>query len=385
MKIYLVGGAVRDQLLGWPIKERDWVVVGATVSDMLRLGYKQVGKDFPVFLHPQTNEEYALARMERKVQPGYKGFTFDTSPQVTLEEDLIRRDLTINAMAETPEGKLVDPYHGKEDLEARMLRHVSPAFAEDPVRILRVGRFLARYAHVGFKVAPETIELMHQMVTSGEVDALVPERVWKELERALGEPNPEQFFTVLAQCGALPILFPSLRMDGLGLQALQAAAYPPVDTTVRFAVLLHAMPEDISPEETPAFEKQVRATCNELCHRYRVPNAYRELALLTACHFRAAFDAETLHVDRLLSLFSALDIYRREERFQQFLLACKIISHVHQRNFDAEWLFNCAQIVKSVDVQALIAQGFTGQSLAIELKNKRREILEAWLSAQAHS
>src|SRR3990167_6080610 len=223
MKIYLVGGAVRDQLLGLPVKEQDWVVVGATIEEMLTAGYRQVGKEFPVFLHPKTGEEYALARMERKINPGYKGFTFDTSKDVTLEEDLSRRDLTINAMAETPEGELVDPFHGKKDLEQKILRHVSPAFAEDPVRILRVGRFLARYAHLGFHIAPETITLMRHMVKVGEVNALVAERVWKELERALGEKNPEKFFEALANCEALAILFPDLPIDSIGIKALVKA------------------------------------------------------------------------------------------------------------------------------------------------------------------
>src|SRR3990167_2277218 len=229
MKIYLVGGAVRDKLLGWPVKERDWVVVGATVNDMLGLGYRQVVKEFPVFLHPKTNEEYALARMERKTEPGYKGFAFDSSPTVTLEEDLLRRDLTINAMAIAVEDvdkkkpAIIDPYHGQDDLNKKLLRHVSPAFAEDPVRILRVGRFLARYASLGFKVAPETTELMCKMTAAGEVDALVAERVWKELERALGEKNPEKFFDVLASCHAMSILFPHLHVDGAGMAALKEA------------------------------------------------------------------------------------------------------------------------------------------------------------------
>src|SRR3990167_4434003 len=239
MKIYLVGGAVRDQLLGLPVKERDWVVVGATINDMLKLGYKQVGKEFPVFLHPKTKEEYALARMERKVKPGYQGFTFDTSPIVTLEDDLIRRDLTINAMAEDEDGALIDPYHGKADLEAKILRHTSPAFSEDPVRILRLARFLARFASLGFSIAQETHDLMQTMVQNGEVDALVPERVWKEFERSLREPNPEKFFEVLAACHALPRLFPSIAIKSDGMAALLAATTLTRQPLVRFAALLH--------------------------------------------------------------------------------------------------------------------------------------------------
>ena len=272
MKIYLVGGAVRDKLLGLPIKEKDWVVVNATVDDMLALRYRQVGKEFPVFLHPKTGEEYALARMERKVKPGYQGFTFDTSPDVSLEEDLIRRDLTVNAMAEGEDGKLTDPYGGKKDLDAKVLRHVSPAFAEDPVRILRVGRFFARYAQLGFTIAPETIALMKQMVQAGEVNALVAERVWKELERALGEKNPEKFFEALAICDALPILFPGIQINSDGMKALTAAAILSDKSVIRFAALLHALPD-------------AKQTISSLCDRYRVPNSFRELALLTATHY----------------------------------------------------------------------------------------------------
>lgn len=360
MQIYLVGGAVRDQLLGLPVKERDWVVIGATVSDMLKLGFRQVGKEFPVFLHPQTNEEYALARMERKVKPGYTGFTFDTSPSVMLEDDLQRRDLTINAMAQTPEGILIDPYHGKEDLKHKILRHVSPAFAEDPVRILRVGRFLARYAHRGFHVAPETLELMRKMVTIGEIDALVAERVFKELERALAEKNPEFFFAVLAQCGALPILFPHLSPDGKGMAALKKAVLLTADPAIRFAALLHELPE-----------QSIKAVCD----RYRVPTAYAELARLTARHHPQAIKAQRLSAEELLNLLAALDVFRREERFKNFLLACQAITHF----INPQWLMECAKAAKAVDVQALIAQGFTNNALAEKLKEKRREKIGEWL------
>lgn len=378
MKIYLVGGAVRDKLLGLPVNERDWVVVGASVEDMLKLGYKQVGKEFPVFLHPKTGEEYALARMERKVKPGYKGFTFDTSPDVTLEEDLIRRDLTINAMAETPDGKIEDPYHGKQDLEQKILRHVSPAFAEDPVRILRVGRFLARYAHMGFHVAPETIELMRNMVAAGEVDALVAERVWKELERALGEKNPEKFFEVLKQCGALPKLFPHLEKDSKGICALKSACKITPNSAVRFAALFHST---------------TKQNIAEISKRYRVPNAYHELAKLTALHYEKALSAQTLSADELLSLFSALDIYRRKERFHDFLFACAAIGIATESEQDDEylktrmgylmnWLHNCAHAAKSADVQALIAQGLEGAALAEKLKEKRLEKITEFLHQQ---
>lgn len=368
MKIYLVGGAIRDHLLHLPVKERDWVVVGATVSDMLALGYKQVGKEFPVFLHPRTSEEYALARMERKTKPGYKGFVFDTSPTVTLANDLIRRDLTINAMAQSTEGELIDPYHGKEDLEKKILRHVSPAFAEDPVRILRVGRFLARYAHLGFHVAPETMTLMHQMVKAGEVDALVAERVWKELERALSEKNPEKFFEVLHECHALSSLFPHLSMDGVGMKALLAATEMTHQSAIRLAALLHALPK---PKES----------IQSLAARYRIPNYFRELATLTAMHHQKALHSKTLNAEQLLELLSSLDVFRREKRFNDFLTTCQAIAKAHGTSIDTEWLKSCANEAKSVEVQALLAQGLEGNELANRLKEERRKKIAAWIKS----
>lgn len=367
MKIYLVGGAVRDKLLGLPVKERDWVVVGATVADMLKQGFKQVGKEFPVFLHPKTGEEYALARMERKVEAGYKGFAFDASPLVTLEEDLLRRDLTINAMAEDQDGTIIDPYGGQKDLEQRVLRHVSLAFTEDPVRILRVGRLLARYASLGFKIAPETITLMQQMTAAGEVDALVAERVWKELERALAEKNPEQFFTALAAAGALPKLFPAVSLDGPGMQALNRATALSTDTAVRLAALLHAFPDP-------------KISINQLATRYRLPNAYLELAKLTAYHHQTALKAQQLTSEPLLSLFSALDIYRRDDRFQQFLLACSAISPT---TFDRKWLNSAAQAAKQVDIQSLLATGLEGIALAARIKDERKKALDIFLQHSA--
>lgn len=365
MKIYLVGGAVRDKLLGLPVKERDYVVVGATVADMLRLGYQQVGKEFPVFLHPRTREEYALARMERKTSPGYTGFSFDTSPSVSLEEDLLRRDLTINAMAETDEGVIIDPYGGQEDLKKKLLRHVSPAFAEDPVRILRIGRFLARYQHLGFSIAPETVSLMHTMVQSGEVDALVAERVWKELERALGEKNPEAFFSTLEMCAALRVLFPDLSKSTL-TTLITAAALSPT-SIIRFAALLHGLPE--KPIKT-------------LCDRYRIPNAYRELAVLVARHASSALRATSLTAEELLTLFHALDIFRREERFADFLSVCQIIAKTEKKPFPLNWLLHCAHAAKSYNVQELIQQGLTDQALALALKEKRKESIAVWLAKQ---
>lgn len=372
MKIYLVGGAVRDKLLGLPVKERDWVVVGASVKDMTAKGYRQVGKEFPVFLHPRTNEEYALARTERKTGPGYKGFAFDSSSQVTLEDDLSRRDLTINAMAETEEGELIDPYHGKQDLDAHLLRHVSPAFAEDPVRILRIARFLARYASLGFKIAPETMGLMKQMVQSGEVNALVPERVWKELERALEEPNPELFFVTLQECGALTILFPGISIDSNGFKALIAAAKltanHPHRGMIRFAALLHDLPNG-------------KKAISTLCKDCRAPNAYTELGALTATHYATAMQINSANAQEILKLLNALDIYRREERFDDFIFACNAIAQVTKTKFDADHLLRLANVAKSVDVKLLIQQGLDGQALANGINHERLKKIEECINS----
>src|SRR6201996_912747 len=302
MEVYLVGGAVRDRLLGLPVHERDWVVVGASPEDLEREGYVSVGKEFPVFLHPDTKEEYALARLERKVAPGYRGFTTQFSPDVTLEEDLKRRDLTVNAMAEKPSGEIIDPHGGQRDLEARLLRHVSDAFVEDPVRILRVARFAARYADLGFRVADDTLVLMKQMVDSGEVDALVPERVWQETERALGEPRPDVFFQTLRDCGALAVIFPEI--DALYGVPQPAKWHPEIDTgihvmlavryaakigaptSVRFGVLMHDLGKALTPRETlPSHHGHEEAgvpLVEALSERLRVPNNFRELGVLAA-------------------------------------------------------------------------------------------------------
>ncbi len=362
MKIYLVGGAVRDKLLGLPVKERDYVVVGATVENMLELGFRQVGKEFPVFLHPKTSEEYALARMERKVKPGYKGFAFDTSPDVDLQSDLIRRDLTINAMAEDEEGKLYDFYGGKKDIDKKILRHVSPAFAEDPVRILRIGRFLARYYHLGFHVADETIALMREMVAAGEVDALVAERVWKELERALTEKNPEKFFAVLDECGALAKLFPDIQV-----QTLQQASSISSDPVVRFAAL--------TAPSSAAFAKMI-------CDNYRAPNEYRELAQLTIRHHPQALKAREATAEALLHLFNGLDIFRREARFNKFVLVVQAIAQTLGKNFDPEFLQGAARAAKSVNVHQLLAQGLKGEALANALKKEREERIAEWIKHQ---
>jgi tRNA nucleotidyltransferase (CCA-adding enzyme) len=343
MEVYLVGGAVRDRLLGLPVHERDWVVVGARPEDLERQGYMSVGKEFPVFLHPQTKEEHALARLERKVSPGYRGFTTQFSPDVTLEEDLKRRDLTINAMAEKPTGELVDPYGGLQDLQAKVLRHVSEAFVEDPVRILRVARFAARFADLGFTVAEETQTLMKQMVTSGEVDALVPERVWQETERALGESRPDAFFQTLRNCGALAVIFPEI--DALygvpqpprwhpeidtGIHVMLAVRYAAkigAPTSVRFAVLMHDLGKARTPPENwPSHRGHEEAgvpLVEALSQRLRVPNGFRELAVLGARHHAMVHRAAELRPDTLLKLLETTDAFRRPERFAELLLVCE--------------------------------------------------------------
>jgi tRNA nucleotidyltransferase (CCA-adding enzyme) len=312
MKIYTIGGAVRDELLGLPVQDRDYVVVGATPEEMVKRGYKPVGKDFPVFLHPQTMEEYALARTERKTAPGYKGFVFHTAPDVTLEQDLARRDFTINAIAKDETGNLIDPLGGAADLKARVLRHVGSAFGEDPVRILRAARFAAR---LGFDIAPETLALMREMVEKGEADALVPERVWQEFTRGLMEKTPSRMFMVLRECGALAHIAPELdvHLESEGayplLTTLDAAAQAGTPLEVRFAVLLRAL-DPLAVES--------------LCNRLKVPGECRDLALLVTRHGNVIADATSCGAQALLELFDAADAWRRPERFYLLIDAALI-------------------------------------------------------------
>jgi tRNA nucleotidyltransferase (CCA-adding enzyme) len=391
-----VGGSVRDGLLGLPVADRDWVVVGATTQEMEALGYRLVGKDFPVFLHPQSHEEYALARTERKVAPGYKGFAVRAAPDVTLEDDLRRRDLTINAMALAPDGALIDPFGGAADLKHRLLRHVSPAFGEDPVRILRVARFAARFAPLGFEVADETVALMRAMAEAGEVDALVPERVWTELARALGEACPSRFFEVLRACGALSRLFPELdQLFGVPqprqhhpeidtgvhvLQVVDRAAQLSSDTRVRFAALLHDLGKGATPqEEWPrhvGHEERGVALIEGLCQRLRVPNDYRDLAVITAKFHGVCHRAEELRAATVLDTLQALDAFRRPERFAQFLLACEADSTgrpgYESRPYpQAVLLSRALGAALGVDGAALAAQGLKGETLAEELRRRR--------------
>ncbi len=343
MQVYLVGGAVRDRLLGRAVTERDWVVVGATPEELLHEGYLPVGREFPVFLHPQTREEYALARLERKVAPGYRGFTTRFSPDVTLTEDLQRRDLTINAMAQSASGEIIDPYGGQADLGARVLRHVSESFIEDPVRILRVARFAARYAELGFSVAPETLALMQSMVASGEVQSLVAERVWTETERALGEKRPEVFFETLRACGALAVIFPEIdALFGVPqpprwhpeidtgvhvMLALRYAADNAFSAPVRFAAVVHDLGKALTPRDRwPSHHGHEDAgvpLIDALCDRLKVPTAYRELAVLTARQHTLVHRAAELKPETVLKLLDASDAFRRPERFAELLRACE--------------------------------------------------------------
>lgn len=321
MKTYLVGGAVRDQLLGRPVRERDFVVVGATEQELLAQGFVRVGRDFPVFLHPQTKEEYALARTERKTAPGHQGFTVHADPGVTLEQDLARRDLTINALAEDSDHRLIDPYGGRQDLQQRLLRHVSLSFAEDPVRILRVARFAARYARLGFRVAGETMSLMQQMVHRGEIDTLVPERVWQELFKALGEERPARFFEVLRACGAAIRLLPELERAADGLPALESAAVLTDDREVRFAALSCNLGRHNEADQ--AFDP---SALESLCERLKAPTRFRDLALLPARLQQCVDLALSLSAAELLEIIIRADALRRPQRFEQFLLACQAVN-----------------------------------------------------------
>ncbi|QXI48254.1 multifunctional CCA addition/repair protein [Pseudomonas anuradhapurensis] len=365
MHIYKVGGAVRDRLLGRPVSDIDWLVVGATVEEMHAKGFRPVGADFPVFLHPTTGEEYALARTERKSGRGYGGFTFHASPEVTLEEDLIRRDLTINAMAEDEAGVLYDPYHGKNDLDQRLLRHVSPAFAEDPLRVLRVARFAARYAPLGFRVAEETLELMRQISASGELQALTAERSWKEIELALMEAQPQVFFQVLQACGALAELLPELGEHTQAMLALEQAALHEQALHVRWACLLHGL--------APASIKAVN-------QRFKAPRECQELALLTGECLAQGNQALALPATALLELLQKFDVYRRPQRFEDFLIACQMIALGEGKVGypQADYLRGAAVAARAVDVKPLVQAGLTGQALGEALKAERLKALETY-------
>lgn len=396
MQVYLVGGAVRDRLLGRPVKERDWVVVGALPEELERQGFVPVGREFPVFLHPRTHEEYALARLERKVAPGYRGFTTQFSPEVTLQEDLRRRDLTINAMAESSAGEIVDPYGGRRDLEARLLRHVSESFIEDPVRVLRVARFAARYADLGFRVAEETVALMRRMTESGELAALVPERVWQETERALGEARPDVFFETLRECGALRVIFPELAaLYGVpqpprwhpeidtGVHVMLALRYSAAigaATTVRFAVLMHDLGKALTaPERWPSHrghEEGGVPVIQALCERLKVPNGYRDLAVLTARHHAVVHRAAELRPATVLKLFEATDAFRRPERFEEMLAACEADARGRtgletQPYPQRDYLRRARAAAAAVSLDEKERQGLAGPAIGEKLREQR--------------
>jgi len=403
MRTYLVGGAVRDELLGLPVRERDWVVVGATPEQMTAQGYRPVGKDFPVFLHPHTAEEYALARTERKTGRGYHGFSTRFSPDVTLEEDLSRRDLTLNAIAKDPgSGELVDPCGGRKDLEARILRHVSPAFVEDPLRVLRVARFAARFDSLGFRLADETAALLRQMSAGGELETLVAERVWQETQKALATQAPARYFQVLRDTGALKVVFPEI--DALFGVPQPAAWHPEIDTgvhvlmvleqaaalssdpVVRFAALTH----DLGKGQTPADQwprhvgHEVRsvACVDALCDRLKVPNEYRELAKHVARHHGVVHSAQQLRAGTLLDLLETLDAFRRPERFESFLLAC-MADMRGRTGFEqhpypqADYLRSVRSAAADVTLDRSLFAGLTGAEIGERVRRARLAAIEA--------
>ncbi|QTT86539.1 multifunctional CCA addition/repair protein [Pseudomonas chlororaphis] len=403
MQIYKVGGAVRDRLLGKPVTDIDWVVVGATAEEMLAKGFRPVGSDFPVFLHPKSGEEYALARTERKSGRGYGGFTFHASPEVTLEEDLIRRDLTINAMAEDDHGVLTDPYHGQQDLENRLLRHVSPAFAEDPLRVLRVARFAARYAGLGFQVAPDTLELMRQLSESGELEALTPERSWKEISRALMEDHPQVFIQVLRDCGALKVLLPEVEAlfgvpqpavhhpeidSGVHtLSVLEQAALHKQPLSVRWACLLHDLGKGLTPQsEWPqhiAHEHKGLKLIKQVNERFKTPRDCQELALLVGQYHTHGHRALELKPSTLAELLQSFDVYRRPQRFEEFIAACEMDARgrlgLEERAYpQADYLRGAAIAARTVAVQPLLEQGFKGPELGEALKRERLKALKTY-------
>jgi tRNA nucleotidyltransferase (CCA-adding enzyme) len=397
MKIYLVGGAVRDDLLGLPVRERDWVVVGARPEDLVAKGFKPVGKDFPVFLHPQTNEEYALARTERKTGPGYRGFETQFSPDVTLEQDLERRDLTVNAIARDPDsGVLTDPFGGEKDLRARVLRHVSGAFVEDPVRVLRAARFTARFAAQGFTVAPETMELMRAIAARGELDALVPERVWQETQRALEQPAPWRYFEVLREADALSVIFPEIAAlfgvpqperwhpeidSGIHtMMVLQQATRMSEDPVVRFAALTHDLGKGTTPpEEWPrhiAHEQRSAVLIEALCSRLRIPSAYRELAMLVGRYHLVCHKIQEVRETTLLDLLESLDAFRRPARFTQFVTACEADARgrkgLEDRDYpQAAYLREARDLAAGVSLNEADRQGLEGPQIAALLRRER--------------
>ncbi|MGL5742529.1 MAG: multifunctional CCA addition/repair protein [Legionella sp.] len=404
MKVYLVGGAVRDQLLNLPVKERDWVVVGSSSEELLQQKYRQVGRDFPVFLHPDTNEEYALARTERKSAPGYYGFSCDYSKTVTLEEDLARRDLTINAMSMDEHGHLIDPYNGQKDIENKVLRHVSPAFVEDPVRVLRVARFAARFHSLGFKLADETRALMYSMVKRGELAHLVPERVWQEWQRSFEENNPEQFIMILRSCDALRVILPEIEaLFGIPnpyryhhevdsgvhtLFVLQAAVALTTNPIIRFAALVHDLGKALSPMQNwpshHGHEERGVALIQTLCSRLRIPNHYRDLAVMVSRFHLNIHRLFELQASTIVKILERTDAFRRPQHFDEMLIACqsdaegcgKVVDY-RQSKLWSYLLTECAK----VNAQTIIAEGHQGEAIKQTLHQRRVACVELILNS----
>ena len=396
MKIYRVGGAVRDKLLNYPSDENDWVVVGATPQKMIDLGFVPVGSDFPVFIKPDTGEEYALARTERKSGHGYQGFTFHAAEDVSLEEDLVRRDLTINAMAEDPDGSLIDPYGGQRDLNDKLLRHVSDAFTEDPLRVLRVARFAARYHHLGFTIAPETLALMSSITASGELDYLVAERVWKETERALCERSPDIYIETLRQCGALKALFPEV--DCLFGVAQRADYHPEIDTgihilmalqqsvklsdssAVRFSVLVHDLGKGITPEHIlpshSGHEARGVTLVDSLCDRLKVPNNIRQLALAVTEYHLLCHKAMQLEPEIIVNLLKGIGALKSAAKLEDFILCCMADARgrtgFEQRDYPpADYLRAALSLVMDVSIADLVKSGIEGAEIGRQLNLRR--------------
>ncbi|MFA5171218.1 MAG: multifunctional CCA addition/repair protein [Sulfuriferula sp.] len=403
MQIYAVGGSVRDKLLGLPVKDRDFVVVGTTPEAMVAEGYLPVGKDFPVFLHPRTREEYALARTERKTAPGYKGFVIHADPAVTLEQDLARRDFTVNAIALADDGTLIDPYHGQADLAARVFRHVSAAFSEDPVRILRAARFMARFDD--FSIAPETMQLMQDMVVAGEVDALVPERVWQELARGLMEAHPSRMFMTLRDCGVLARILPEVDVL-FGVQqpeqhhpeidtgvhvmmVVDYAARAGFDLPVRFAALLHDVGKGLTPPvlwpKHHGHEVDGVMLVKAICARLRVPKDSSDLAVLATRYHGDIHRAQQLRADTVVKLFGAVDAYRRPDRFVQLLQACLADARgrLGFENVDypqKDYLLAALRAVMAIDMAAIVASATNPAQIGANVTAARVAALTEWMN-----
>jgi tRNA nucleotidyltransferase (CCA-adding enzyme) len=407
MEKYLVGGAVRDQLLGYPVKERDWVVVGETPESMIKQGFRAVGKDFPVFLHPDSHEEYALARTERKTAPGYKGFVVHADANVSLEQDLQRRDLTINAMAMTPEGEIIDPYGGRDDLDKRLFRHVSPAFAEDPVRILRVARFAARYNHLGFKLSLDTQTMMRAMVDAGEVDHLVPERVWVELSKALNETSPSAFFHTLMECGAMEKIFPEIyHLFGVpqpekyhpeidagvhAMMCLEQAALLTPNPEVRFAALVHDLGKALSPKDNLphhyGHETKGLPVLEALCDRLRVPNSFKSLAQHVMQYHTHCHKVTELKPSTLVDLLSTLGAFKQHNQLPEFLLACEADAKgrtglEHKPYPQATYILKAAKAAVSVDTAAVMNNDLQGSQIGEAIRRLRIQAIADMAKAE---